>query len=271
MLEILPQLLPSAEPEIVRELTRSWGRKGIGHRAGARVQSIRSTGGGLEVVAIVHGAEEIFPADIVLIATGHQPNVEALNLEAAGIRAEKGGIPTDSHMRTNVPHIFAVGDVTGRYLLAHVASHQGIVAAETIAGPGEPFDDRAIPSVVFTDPEIASVGLGEQQAADQGIPVRVGRFPFAATGRAAASGETDGLVKIVAREDSGEILGVHIIGARAGDLIGEATLAIRLRARLHDLAHTIHPHPTFSEALMEAAWATLGAPIHIPARPNQPG
>lgn len=266
VLEIQPRLLPTADPEISRELGRSWNRKGITYRVGARIQGISPDGGGLRTQVLVENHEESLASDIVLLAAGRRPNVEGLNLEAAGVEANPGGIPTDDRMRTNVPNIYAVGDVTGQYLLAHAASHQGIVAAETIGGSGEPFDDRAVPSVVFTDPEIASVGWGETQARDAGLEVSVGRFPFAASPRAVAADQAVGFVKIIARQDTQEILGVHIIGQRAGEIIAEATLAIRLRATLHDLAHTIHAHPTFSEALMEAAWAALGTPIHVPSR-----
>ncbi len=149
--------------------------------------------------------------------------------------------------------------------MAHVASHQGIIAAEAIAGrEPEGFDERIVPAAIFTHPEIASVGRREREATDQGIAIRVGRFPFAASGRAQASGESTGFVKVVAREETGEVLGAHIVGQNAGDLIAEATLGMRLHATLDDLAATIHVHPTFSEALMEAAWAGLGTPIHIP-------
>lgn len=267
VLEMLPQMVPTEEPEVARELTRAFSRKGIEAVAGATVREVRAAGDGLQVVATVAGEERVYEADTVLAAVGRRANVEELGLESAGVYVDPRAVPTDAFMRTNVPNIFAVGDVTGRFLLAHVASHQGIVAAETIAGrDAEPFDDRIVPAAIFTHPEIASVGLREREAADSGIGVRVGRFPFAATGRSQASGESTGFVKIVAREDSGEILGVHIVGPSAGDLIAEACLAMRLHATIDDLARTIHVHPTFSESMMEAAWAAAGAPIHIPAR-----
>jgi dihydrolipoamide dehydrogenase len=170
-------------------------------------------------------------------------------------------------MRTSVPHIFAVGDVLGSTLLAHVASHQGIVAAETIAGhDGHSFDPRVVPAAVFTSPEIASVGLTEHEARERHGDVQVGRFPFAASGRAVAAGEPAGFVKIIAHSETGEILGAHIIGASAAELINEMSLAMRLHATLEDVASTIHVHPTFSESLLEAAWATQLLPVHIPPR-----
>lgn len=267
VLEMLAQLVPTEEREIGRELARIFANKGIEARTGARVLEVRRYGDGLEVIAEVDGQTVSHAADTVLASVGRRPNVEGVDLEAAGVRVEPTGIPTDRRMRTNVPHIFAVGDVTGGHLLAHVASHQGIVAAETIAGL-EPagFDERIAPSAIFTHPEIASVGLREHEAREQGIAVQVGRFPFAASGRAVASGETQGFVKVVAREGSGEVLGVHIIGPNAGDLIAEGVLAMRLGATIEDIQATIHVHPTYSEAILEAAWAAAGTPIHLPPR-----
>lgn len=261
VLEMLPQLVPTEEPEVARELMRAFSRKGISCHVGAQVREIRPS---LQVLATVDGGERAFPADTVLAAVGRRPNVDGLNLDAAGLPLDPRGIATDEHMRTAVPHIFAVGDVTGRTVLAHVATHQGTIAAETIAGrKGISFDERIVPSAIFTHPEIASVGLLERHAHEQGVAVTIGRFPFAASGRAAASGEAAGFVKIIADQSSGEVLGVHIIGPGAGDLIAEASLAIRMRATLHDLSATIHVHPTFSEGLLEAAWAAAGTPLHI--------
>lgn len=270
VLELMPQLLPQIEPEIARELARAFNRKGIQTRVDAHALEIEPRSNGLAVRAQTGGAEAAFLVDTVLVATGRNANIEGLGLEAAGIHTEAGGIPTDDHMRTNVPHIYAVGDVTGRSLLAHVASHQGIIAADNIAGRERTFEERAVPAVVFTDPEIATVGLTEREAEAPGLSLKIGRFPFAALSRAGASGEGTGFVKLVARADTGEILGAHVIGPRAGDLVGEAALAIHLRATLQDLAETIHPHPTFCEALMEAAWAALGRPVHIPPHRERP-
>jgi len=264
VLEMLPQIVPTEEPEIARELTRAFARKGIECVPGATVRDIHGAGDGLAAIAMVDGEERVFKADTMLAGVGRRANVEDLGLENAGVQVEGRSIPTDPFMRTNVPAVFAVGDVTGRFLLAHVASHQGIVAAETIAGrKTEGFDERIVPAAIFTHPEIASVGLREREAADRGLSVRIGRYPFAASGRAQASGEMTGFVKIVAAEETGEILGAHVVGPSAGDLIAEACLAMRLHATIDDLAHTIHVHPTFSESVMEAAWAAAGTPIHI--------
>jgi dihydrolipoamide dehydrogenase len=267
IVEMLPQIVPTEEPEIGRELARAFGREGITCLTSAQVREIRSAADGLGVVVAVEGEERVLPADVVLAAVGRRPNVAALGLSAAGVDWNARSIPTDPYMRTNVAHILAIGDATGRSLLAHAATHQGMIAAETIAGHDvAPFDPRLVPGAIFTDPEIASIGLKEADARAQGMPVTVARFPFLASGRAVASGETTGFVKIVADESSGEVLGVHIVGSRAGDLIGEASLAMRLHATVSDLADTIHVHPTFSEALLEAAWVGLGTPLHVPPR-----
>jgi dihydrolipoamide dehydrogenase len=267
ILELLPQLVPTEEQEIARELKRAFDRAGIASHVGARVTAIRQVEGSLEVAAEIEGNESNFPADAVLLALGRRPNLDGLGLEAAGVAFEPRRLLTDAQMRTNVPHIYAIGDVTGRFLLAHIAAHQGIVAAETIAGhAGHSFDERIVPAAIFTHPEIASVGLRERAAREEGVPVRVGRFPFAASGRALASGESAGFVKIVAHEETGEVLGAHIIGPSAGEIIGEASLAMRLHATIDDLASTIHVHPTFSEAMLEAAFATEGTPVHVAPR-----
>lgn len=267
ILEMLPRLVPTEEPEIARELARAFTRKAIVCQTSAQVQAIRQDGEALEVRAIIEGEERGFAADTVLVAVGRRPNVSGLGLEAAGVETGPRGIPVDDRMRTNAPHIFAIGDVTGRSLLAHAATHQGIIAAETIAGrKTQGFDPSAVPAAVFTDPEIASIGIREADAREQKIPITIARFPFAAIGRAEASGETTGFVKIVAREDDHKVLGVHIIGGPAGDLIGEAALGIRLGATLDDFAATIHVHPTFSEVLHEAALVGLGTPLHVPPR-----
>jgi dihydrolipoamide dehydrogenase len=267
VVEMLPQIIPTEENELARELNRAFGKKGIQCHTGARVAAIRQGAERLEVVAEINGAESVFPADVVLLAVGRRPNVDGLGLDAAGVQLDGRRIPVDPYLRTNVPHIYAVGDVTGRFQLAHVGSHQGIIAAETIAGrPHRPFDERIVPAAIFTHPEVASVGLREREAKEQGIAVKIGRFPFAASGRALTQGEGGGFVKMVAEAESGRLLGVHIIGTGAGELIAEATLALTLNATVEDLADAIHIHPTLSEAVMEAAMVTAGTPVHVPLR-----
>jgi dihydrolipoamide dehydrogenase len=219
------------------------------------------------VVAGVGDETRELDVDVVLVAVGRRPHTDGLGLLEAGVEVDGRRIATDGYGRTNVAHIFAIGDVTGRYLLAHTAAHQGIIAAEVIAErQPAPFEDRIIPAAIFTHPEVASVGLREQEAVAAGRTVRTGRFPFAASGRAQASGQASGFVKLVADAASGEILGAHIIGPSAGDLIGEISLGMRLHATIDDLAATVHIHPTFSEALHEAAMLAADTPIHVPPR-----
>jgi len=264
---MLPRIIPTEEAEVSRELARAFDRKGIVCQTSAQVREIRQQAAGLEVVAQVGEAESSFLADVVLVAIGRRPNVGGLDLSSAGVEWTDRGIPIDGAMRTNIAHIYAIGDVTGQSLLAHAATHQAMTAVDTILGrPTYPFDPINVPAAIFTVPEVASIGLREAQAQERGVPVVVARFPFAAAGRAAAANETTGFVKILAAEADRKVLGVHIVGGPAGDLIGEASLAIRLGATLDDLASTMHVHPTFSEALLEAAWVGMGTPLHVPPR-----
>ena len=201
---------------------------------------------------------------MVLVGVGRKPNTAQLDLDKAGVATDQRGFVTvDEKLRTNVEHVYAIGDVTGKALLAHVASHQGVVAAETIAGQHASIDYNVIPAATFTHPEIASVGLTEAQATEAGHEVVTAKFPFAALGRAQTYGDTDGFCKIVAGKKYGEVLGVHILGPSASDLITEGALAITLEATLDELAETIHAHPTLGEVGMEAAMAALGLPIHV--------
>jgi dihydrolipoamide dehydrogenase len=211
------------------------------------------------------GAAETLAADQVLVAIGQQPNTGSLGLEALGVaQGPRGFVTVDAQRRTSVDGIYAIGDVTGGALLAHKASHEGIVAAEAIAGRRVAFDDRTVPFAVFTDPEIAAVGLTEAAAVAQGLKVRVGRFPLRALGKAQAIGETDGLVKVIAAAEDDTLLGVHVVGPHAGDLIAEAALALEMNATAEDLAAVIHVHPTISEALGEAARASDRRALHVP-------
>ena len=201
--------------------------------------------------------------DVVLVGVGRRPNTEGLELERTGVTTDRRGwVQVDDQLRTDVPGLYAIGDVTGRVLLAHVASHQGLVAAGVVAGHGERIDYKAVPAATFTHPEVASVGLTEAKAREAGHDVVVGRFPFGALGRAQTFGSTEGLVKIVAERRHGEVLGVHIIGPAASDLIPEAVLAMRLEATLTEIADTIHAHPTLGEGPMEAAMVARGLPVH---------
>ena len=210
---------------------------------------------------------------MVLVGVGRRPNTAELGLERAGVATDpRGWVEVDDRLRTGVPGVHAVGDVTGRVLLAHVASHQGLVAAGVMAGHDERMDYRAVPAATFTHPEVASVGLTEAAAREAGHDVAVGRFPFSALGRAQTFGGVEGLVKVVAERDDGHVLGVHVIGPGASDLIPEGVLAMQLEATLADIAATIHAHPTLGEGTMEAALVALGLPVHVPpSAPAPPG
>jgi dihydrolipoamide dehydrogenase len=198
------------------------------------------------------------------VSVGRRPNSDQIRLEKTGVEADSHGwIKVDKQLRTNVPGIYAIGDVVGPPLFAHKASKDGVVAAEVIAGMNSQADYRAIAWAIFTDPEIASVGLTETQSKDKGYEPIVGKFPFTALGRALLAGETEGFVKVVADKKTDIVLGVHVIGPEASDIISEAALAIEMGATLEDLGFTIHPHPTLPEAIMEAAEAAKGKAIHI--------
>lgn len=202
--------------------------------------------------------------DAVLISIGMRPNSSGVALQNAGVKTdERGFIPVDEQSRTNVPHIFAIGDVTGGALLAHKASYQGGIAAQVIAGHKAAWDARAIPAVVYTEPEIATAGLSEQECTEQGIRYRAVKFPWAASGRAIANGDPVGLTKLLIEEETERVLGAAIIGKNAGDLISEAVLGIEMAARASDIAMSIHPHPTVSETVMEAAEVFYGHPTHV--------
>ncbi|MCC5697184.1 FAD-dependent oxidoreductase, partial [Klebsiella pneumoniae] len=246
-----------------KALGRSFSKRGIKVLTEATVSKIEQAKSGLKVTVDGAKAQQI-DADVVLIGVGRKPNTAHLDLDKTGVGVdERGFIQVDDKLRTNVEHVYAIGDVTGKALLAHVASHQGVVAAETIAGQHAAIDYNVIPAATFTHPEIASVGLTEEQATAAGHEIVTAKFPFAALGRAQTYGDTEGFLKIVAGKKYGEVLGVHIIGPSASDLITEGALAIALEATLDELAETIHAHPTLGEVGMEAAMAALGLPIHV--------
>jgi dihydrolipoamide dehydrogenase len=273
LVELLPTLLPAEDADIGKTLARSFARRGIKVQTGRTVSEIapagtgRRQGGPLRVtIADPDGRHaEQAEADVVLVGVGRRPNTEGLDLERTGVATDpKGWVGVDEQLRTSVPGVYAIGDVTGKVLLAHVASHQGLVAAGVIAGHPERMDYKAVPAATFTHPEVASVGLTEAKATQAGYDVVAGRFPFSALGRAQTYGATEGLVKVVAERKYGEVLGVHIIGPSASDLIPEGVLAMRLEATLADIADTIHAHPTLGEGSMEAAMVALGLPVHVP-------
>lgn len=265
VVELLPELLPGLDPDCVRVVRRRLERRGAKVLTRARAESYeRLPGGQLAVDVGSQAGQERIECDVVLVAVGMKPRSRGLGLESLGVTIDdRGFVVTDERCQTNVEGIYAIGDVSGPPLLAHKASKEGEVCAEVIAGKAAGKDWTVVPGVVFTDPEIAAVGLTEAQAIEQGLAVKVGRFPFAALGRAMSLGETDGFVKVVTEAGTGRLLGIHIVGPNASDLISEAALAIESVCTAEDLALTIHPHPTLSEALMEAGAAALGHAIHV--------
>ncbi len=261
--EALPTILPGGDPECVQVVARKAKKLGMEILVGAKAKGLSEKGDAASLaVETKDGAVEI-PADKVLVAVGRRPNVEDIGLEIAGVKTAGGFITVDRRMRTSVPNIFAIGDVAGPPMLAHKASREAEVAAEVIADKPAEMDAAVIPAVVFTDPEIASAGLGAEEAEQRGHQVKVGKFPFTALGRAIANLDTDGFAKVVMDAGSGQVLGVHLVGGGVGDLISEGALAIEMGASAADLGMTIHPHPTLSEAIMEAAKAAQGEAIHI--------
>jgi len=263
IVEVLPRLLPTLDADLGAEVERLLKKAKVKVRTASKVSKAAMRNGKHGVTIESDSKETVLEVDKTLLAVGRRPNVEELGLESIGLLVERTGIGVDEHMRTNVPHVYAVGDVTGGILLAHVASREGIVAVENALGRERVMNYAAVPSCVFTQPEVATVGLSEEQARQRGYDVKVGKFPFRASGKALAQGERNGLVKIVADSQYGQILGLHIVGPHASDLIQEGTLALTLEATLDELDAAIHPHPTLSEALAEAALAAQGSGLHI--------
>ena len=273
ILELLPRLVPTEDAAVSAELEKSFRKQGITSHTGAKVTSAtrrRDGADGVEVqVELADGSAKAIQADYLLVATGRAPVTTGLDVEGLGIQLDKGYIKVDAQYRTNVPGISAIGDVItlgtpGHPQLAHVSSAEGIIAAERIAGlETRPLNYDHVPGCTYCDPEIGSVGLTEQEARERGHDVRVGVFPFGALGRAKIAGETDGFVKVVAASKYDELLGVHIIGARATELVAEAVVALKLESTVEELIRTIHAHPTMAEAIGEAAHAVHGAAIHL--------
>jgi len=263
VIELLDQLLPGVvmDVEIVKVVERAFRKLGIEYHVKSRAKEYRE---GKVFATLEDGKDVTFPCDKVLVSVGRRPNSDQLGLEKAGVKTgQQGWIQVNKKLQTNVTGIYAIGDVIGPPLFAHKASKDGVVAAEIIAGMNSEADYRGIAWAIFTDPEIASVGLTEDQANEKGYAPIVGKFPFTALGRALLAGESEGFVKIVADKESELVLGVHIIGPEASDMISEAALAVEMGATLEDVGFTIHPHPTLPEAIMEAAEAAKGKAIHI--------
>ncbi len=268
VVEALPSILATMDKECVAVVARKLRKMGVEVMTEAKAKSWEDKGDRAVLTVELKDGQgsktATIDADKILLSIGRRPNSEDLGLAEAGIAVDKRGyITIDDHLRTNVPGIYAIGDVVGGMMLAHKATKEGEVVAEIIAGHKAAFDVRTIPAVVFTDPEIATTGLTEDEAKAKGHTLKVGKFPFAALGRALSVNDTDGFVKVVADAKTEEILGVHIVGNGAADLISEAALAIEMGAVVQDLNLTIHPHPTLSEGVREAAAAAIGEAVHI--------
>ncbi|HYA10922.1 MAG TPA: dihydrolipoyl dehydrogenase [Thermoplasmata archaeon] len=268
IVELLPQILPGLDADLSRELTNALGRLGVEVRTGTKAVALHRDASGLAMEVDGPAGRERLTAERLFVTVGKRPATKDLGLDDAGVAVDpkSGFVTVDAQMRTNVPHIYAAGDVARPPMLAHKAYREGVVAAEAICGRASRFDFRAVPSVVFTDPELATVGMTKADAERAGLTVREARFPFAALGRAHASHATGGWVKLVGEEASGRLLGVHAAGGSVGEFVAEAALAIEMGATVRDVGLTIHPHPTFSEGLQEAAMLWLGEPMHIARR-----
>ncbi|MDP6946825.1 MAG: FAD-dependent oxidoreductase, partial [Myxococcota bacterium] len=266
VVEYADRILPGFAKDLSRPVQRRFKSLGGTIKASTKATSWKKAKGGSVTVTVEDlkkGTETKLQADVILLTVGRRPMSEGLGLEAAGVATDPRGIITvDGAQRTNVPHVFAIGDVAGEPMLAHKGSKEGEVAAEVIAGKAAAFDVRGIPAVVFTDPEIAAVGMTEQEAKEAGHKVSVGRFSFAANGRALSLNDADGFVRLVFDTDTEVLLGGQIVGPEASNLIAEVGLALEMGALASDLALTIHAHPTLSETVMEASAASLGHAIH---------
>lgn len=264
VVEAMPKLLPMMDGELTAMLRKKMEASGVTILTEAKVQSVEAAPVGAKVQVEVSGKVESFEAEKVLVAVGRRTDTEALGLDKVGIAHDRGRITVNDKMETNVPNIYAIGDCLGKVMLAHVASAQGEVAAENALGETAVYDGKTNPSCVYTDPEFAGVGLTEEKAKEEGIPYKVGKFPLMANGKALIMNGGEGMIKFIIGKEYGEVLGVHILGPRATDLIGECALAIGMEATVDEIYATIHAHPTVTEAVREAALAATKRAIHIP-------
>jgi dihydrolipoamide dehydrogenase len=264
LLEMLPRLVPIEDEEVSKELARVYRKRGINFYTGAKVEKIEQTKAGIAVTFTVDGKPQKIEAEKILIAVGRKPRTENIGLEMTGIKPDRGFIKTDSWMQTAEPGVYAIGDIVlGTPQLAHVGAMEGIVAVSKIAGKtAKPVNPEHIPNATYCHPEIGSVGLTETRAQELGYNVKIGKFPFTANSRASIVGAHEGFIKIVSDADYGEILGVHIIGPQATELIAEAVVAIELEATVEDLMWTIHAHPTLAEAMLDASNSVYGLAIN---------
>ena len=263
VVEMLPRILLPIDEEIAFRLTQLLKRKGIEILTDSKVKEIKKNHQNLEVLISTSDGEKKLETEKVLLAAGRIPELGNIDVQRLGIELDGKAIKVDEKMRTNIPGIYAVGDVVGRIMLAHVASREGIVAVENISGKETLMDYKVVPNCVFSMPEVASVGLTEEEARKENNNIKVSKFPFMANGKALGMGETEGMVKIIADADTSELLGFHILGVHASDLIAEGTLAMSMEATAFEIINTIHAHPTLAEAIAEAAEGIVGKPIHL--------
>ncbi|MGQ9523585.1 MAG: dihydrolipoyl dehydrogenase [Armatimonadota bacterium] len=262
VIEMMPQILPGLDEEVVSHLDRSLRKSGLRIYTSATVKEAQRTDSGWELTVETEKGDQKVEAEKVLMAVGRVPATDGAGLEELGIKLNRRAIVVDDHMQTSVPGVYAVGDVVGGLQLAHKAFEEGKVAAENCCGLDVKMDHRFIPGAVYTNPEIATVGMTEAQAKEAGYDVRVGRFPFRPLGKAIAIGSREGMVKVVADARYGEVLGVHMVGPHVTDMISEAVVAMQSEATVEEIGRAVHPHPTLSEALMEAALDAMGQAIH---------
>lgn len=264
LIEFLPNIVPNEDEEVSKQLARSFKKAGMKILTGSSVESVDTSGSICKATVKTKKGTEVIEAEIVLSAVGVETNIEGIGLEEAGVKSEKGKITIDEYYRTNVKGVYAIGDIVHGPALAHVASAEGIICVEKIVGKEtEPLDYGNIPGCTYTSPEVASVGLTEAAAIEQGYDVKVGKFPFSASGKASAEGARDGFVKLIFDGKHGELLGAHMIGAGVTELISEIVVARKLETTVHEIIKSVHPHPTMSEAIMEAAAAAWGEVIHL--------
>ncbi|MBX7094850.1 MAG: dihydrolipoyl dehydrogenase [Flavobacteriales bacterium] len=264
IVEYMSNIVPVEDEEVSKQLERSFKKQGIDIMTEASVESVDTKGTGCKVKVKTKKGEEIIECDVVLSAVGIAANIENIGLEEVGIVTDKGKILVNEYYQTNIPGYFAIGDVVPGPALAHVASAEGIICVEKIAGHHpEPLDYKNIPGCTYCNPEVASVGMTEKQAKEAGIEIKVGKFPYSASGKASAAGAKDGFVKLIFDAKYGELLGGHLIGANVTEMIAEIVAIRKLETTGHDIIKTVHPHPTMSEAVMEAAAAAYGEVIHL--------
>jgi dihydrolipoamide dehydrogenase len=264
LVEFLPRIVPNEDEEVSKQLERSFKKMKMKIMTDSSVEAVDTSGGKCRVTVKTPKGTELIETDIVLSAVGVTPNIENIGLEEAGVKMDKGKVVVDDYYLTSVPGVFAIGDIVHGPALAHVASAEGIICVEKIAGAEtSPLDYMNIPACTYTNPEIASCGMTEAAARDAGYEIRVGKFPFTASGKATAAGAREGFIKLIFDSKYGELLGAHMIGANVTEMIAEIIVARKLETTAHEIIKAVHPHPTMSESIMEAAAAAYGEVIHI--------